>query len=275
MNARRDWTVIGCVALVALATVTASFTAQSGLGELAGWTTVFHVFGVEVSMSWLLPITVDAYGIAATRIATDKGKYSAEVRGHAFGHALAAVVVSVLGNAMFHLIEAEVIELGGASWVLVVAVSVVPPIALGGLAHLLGVAARDEVAASEGVTADTLERVETTPSDLLVNHKEVEAAAVPSEDSSQGVESGTESEKTVADLPPFVPALLPAPPAQTPVLTPAPDELFPVAAARYADEVATGVVPTLTRIKREMKVGQPRAVKIRLYLDQLARLAVS
>lgn len=140
---RRDWTVIGCVLLVALATVTASFTAQSGLGELAGWTTVFHVFGVEVAMSWLLPITVDAYGIAATRIATDKARYSAEVRRHAFGHALAAVVVSVLGNAMFHLIEAEVIVLGGAAWVLVVAVSVVPPIALGGLAHLLGVAARE------------------------------------------------------------------------------------------------------------------------------------
>jgi hypothetical protein len=262
---RRDWTVIGCVLLVALATVTASFTAQSGLGELAGWTTVFHVFGVEVAMSWLLPITVDAYGIAATRIATDKARYSAEVRRHAFGHALAAVVVSVLGNAMFHLIEAEVIVLGGAAWVLVVAVSVVPPIALGGLAHLLGVAARDEVEVTvadakvmpaESVTADTLERVEVTVPDFLVIHKEVEPGTADAD--STLVEP--------ADVP-AVPALSPAP---TPVLTPAPDELFPVAAARYADELAEGQAPAVSRLKRDLKIGQPRAAKIKAYLDQLA-----
>ncbi|MFD8556600.1 hypothetical protein ACFV1N_04815 [Streptosporangium canum] len=278
MTARRDWTVIGCVALVALATVTASFTAQSGLGELAGWTTVFHVFGVEVSMSWLLPITVDAYGIAATRIATDKAKYSAEVRGHAFGHALAAVVVSVLGNAMFHLIEAEVIELGGASWVLVVAVSVVPPIALGGLAHLLGVAARDEV---EPVTVKTHE-----------NLMGFEAVAVPSEDSSPGVEPGTadadstlvdpaevhvpavpsqvtDSEITVADLPQFPKA--PVVEVQ-PKTVPEPDPLYPLALSNFLGDVTVGEVPSVRTIKTQMSVGTDRARKLQAYLGGLVEV---
>ncbi|MFF0245022.1 hypothetical protein ACWEU6_36280 [Streptosporangium sandarakinum] len=285
MNARRDWMVIGCVLLVALATVTASFTAQAGLGELAGWTTALHVFGVEVSMAWLLPVTVDAYGIAATRIATNKARYSAEVRGHAFGHALAAVVVSVLGNAMFHLIEAKVIVLGGAAWVLVVAVSVVPPIALGGLAHLLGVAARTEVETAapastfaeqeglgetvveqvpaapvtraEGVTVDTLRQIEA---DKTV------AEQVPVEPVGLGTAepAGGEVEQ------PAVPAVPVPSPAPTPVLTPAPDVLFPVAAAKYADQIAEGKVPSITRIKADLKIGQPRAARIRAYLDQLA-----
>ncbi|MFD8564825.1 hypothetical protein ACFV1N_46810 [Streptosporangium canum] len=258
MTARRDWTVIGCVLLVALATVTASFTAQSGLGELAGWTTVFHVFGVEVAMSWLLPITVDAYGIAATRIATDKARYSAEVRGHAFGHALAAVVVSVLGNAMFHLIEAEVIVLGGAAWVLVVAVSVVPPIALGGLAHLLGVAARDEVEAVAVSAAAPLEAAD--PVDEMVVER------LPVDPAAPGTAGLTSPIGEVIDVP-----AIPAPsPAPTPVLTPAPDELFPVAADRYAAEIAEGQAPAVSRLKRDLKIGQPRAVKIKAYLDQLA-----
>ncbi|MGW3365943.1 hypothetical protein ACWDOR_23720 [Streptosporangium canum] len=241
--------------------MTASFTAQSGLGVLAGWTTVFHVFGVEVAMSWLLPITVDAYGIAATRIATDKAKYSAEVRGHAFGHALAAVVVSVLGNAMFHLLEAGVIVLGGAAWVLVVAVSVVPPIALGGLAHLLGVAARDEVEAVAVPPAESAGGPRAVVDEVLV-----EQVAAPGEDSSPGTAGLTSPIGEVIDVP-----AIPAPsPAPTPVLTPAPDELFPVAADRYAAEIAEGQAPAVSRLKRDLKIGQPRAVKIKAYLDQLA-----
>ncbi|MBF8187296.1 hypothetical protein ITP53_16465 [Nonomuraea sp. K274] len=157
---KRDWVLIVAVVLVAASTVIASFTAQSGLGELAGWTAAVNVFGVELRLSWLLPLTVDAYGVGATRIATNKRAYSAEVRRQAFGHALAAVAVSVVANAVFHLIEADVIVLGDTAWVLVVAVSIVPPVALGGLAHLLSVAARDEVEAV-AVPASATAEVET------------------------------------------------------------------------------------------------------------------
>lgn len=150
---KRDWTLIVAVVLVAASTVIASFTAQAGLGELAGWTAFVSISRVDLDLhlSWLLPLTVDAYGVGATRIATNKQRYSAEVRRHAFGHALAAVAVSVLANSVYHLIEARVIVLGTTAWVLVVAVSIVPPVALGGLAHLLSVAARDEVEVVEVV----------------------------------------------------------------------------------------------------------------------------
>lgn len=142
---KRDWILIVTVVLVAASTVIASFTAQSGLGALAGWSAVVSVSRVDLHLSWLLPLTVDAYGVGATRIATNKRAYSAEVRRQAFGHALAAVAVSVAANAVYHLIEAKVIVPGGYAWLLVVAVSIVPPVALGGLAHLLSIAARDEV----------------------------------------------------------------------------------------------------------------------------------
>ncbi|MBB6351856.1 hypothetical protein FHU36_008439 [Nonomuraea muscovyensis] len=153
---KRDWVLIVSVVLVAASTVIASFTAQAGLGLLAGWKTSVDAFGVELRLSWLLPLTVDAYGIGATRIATNKRAYSAEVRRHAFGHALAAVAVSVVANAVFHLIEAGVIVLGSSAWLLVVAVSIVPPVALGGLAHLLSIAARDEIESADGPHTTTV-----------------------------------------------------------------------------------------------------------------------
>lgn len=78
---------------------------------------------------------------------------------------------------------------------------------------------------------------------------------------------------TVGVSPTDVPAVPAAPPAPTPVLTPAPDELFPVAAQRFSDDLSEGRVPTLAIIKRDLKVGQPRAVRIRAYLGQLAEVA--
>ncbi|MFF0243949.1 DUF2637 domain-containing protein [Streptosporangium sandarakinum] len=81
---------------------------------------------------------------------------------------------------------------------------------------------------------------------------------------------GTARREPVSICGAFVPAVSLTPPAKTPVLAPAPDELFPVAAARYGDQLAEGKVPAISRIKRELKVGQPRAARIRTYLDQLA-----
>ncbi|MEU4225998.1 DUF2637 domain-containing protein [Nonomuraea sp. NPDC026600] len=141
---RRDWWTIGGVGVVAAAAVIASFTAQAGLGRLAGWDASLHLpGGIEISLSWLLPLCVDAYGAVATRI-TVNAKYSAETRRHALIHAVGAVVVSVIGNAIYHALEAGVLHLGNSRWVLVVAVSMVPPVALGALAHLMALCARDD-----------------------------------------------------------------------------------------------------------------------------------
>jgi hypothetical protein len=44
-----------------------------------------------------------------------------------------------------------------------------------------------------------------------------------------------------------------------------------LAAERYAIEVAAGEVPSIRRIRREMRVGQPRAQQVRAHLDGLAQ----
>ncbi|GGK60040.1 hypothetical protein Ppa06_26210 [Planomonospora parontospora subsp. parontospora] len=83
--------------------------------------------------------------------------------------------------------------------------------------------------------------------------------------------SGTGTAPAAAGYAAYILAEPVAPPAQTPILAPVPDELFPVAAARYAEQLAEGQVPALTRIKKELRVGQPRAARIRTYLGQLAQ----
>ncbi|MDX3099685.1 hypothetical protein PW035_02430 [Nonomuraea angiospora] len=255
---RRDWILIVAVVLVAASTVIASFTAQSGLGERAGWLASVALFNtVDLRLSWLLPLTVDAYGIAATRIATNKARYSAEVRGQAFHHALAAVAVSVVANAVFHLLEAHVIVLGGYAWVLVVAVSIVPPVALGGLAHVLSVAARDEV---EAVAAEPVE-------DMPVIPRQVHEPVVPPQ-VTQVPDAGKPNADTL-DEPPVVDVEV------QPELVPGPDvdaSYRPVAAATFLAEVVQGEPPTVRTIKDRMNVGTDRARRLQAYLGQLVEV---
>jgi hypothetical protein len=98
----------------------------------------------------------------------------------------------------------------------------------------------------------------------------VPVSGTPEAEISPTVEKGyPQADSTTAEEA-HIPAIPPASPAPMPVLTPAPDDLFPVAAERYADVLAAGQVPPLTKIKTELKVGQPRAAKIRTYLVQLA-----
>lgn len=108
------------------------------------------------------------------------------------------------------------------------------------------------------------------------NPREVKAVAVPG--TTTVVAAGTVEpdspigEKDHSD-PVDVPAAPELSPAPTPILAPVPDELMPVAADRYADEIAEGKVPTLDRLKKELRVGQPRATRIRTYLGQLAEVS--
>lgn len=76
--------------------------------------------------------------------------------------------------------------------------------------------------------------------------------------------------REVAPAPADLPAQPVDLPAETPILGPVPDELCPVAAERYAGDLAEGKVPALSRIKKDLRIGQPRAARIRTYLTQLA-----
>ncbi|MFG1873409.1 hypothetical protein ACGFIV_01050 [Sphaerisporangium sp. NPDC049003] len=167
---RPDWIRRILVGIVAAAAVIASFHAQSGLGELAGWHASLNVFGWRLSLSWLLPLCVDAYGATATLITVDAARYSEHTRHHALVHAIAAIVVGVLANAAYHLLAANVWHLGPAMWVLVVAVSIIPPVALGALAHLMALCARDDAAARARAVPAEVRPAPTVPA---------AAAAVP------------------------------------------------------------------------------------------------
>lgn len=255
---KRDWVLIVAVVLVAASTVIASFTAQSGLGEHAGWlayVTLFHT--VDLHLSWLLPLTVDAYGVAATRIATNKLRYSPEVRQQAFRHALAAVAVSVVANAVFHLLEAHVIVLGGYAWVLVVAVSIVPPVALGGLAHVLSVAARDEV-----------EAVPEPVSELTVIHRQVHAPLVPVQVDEPHLTDDDLSRLLDDEPTPEVEVQANAVPESD---QDAPYR--PAAVAQFLAEVAHGEPPSVRTIKDRMNVGTDRARRLQAYLGGLVGVA--
>lgn len=299
----RDWTVIITVGMVASSTVIASFTALAGLGALAGWTKIFDVFGAELPMSWLVPLSVDAYGVGAARISTNKARYSAEVRQHAFWHALAAVLVSVLGNAVYHLIEAKVIVLGTSAWVLIVAVSVIPPIALGGLVHLLGMIGRTDVpgdvpaevrptAAVPAAVPTVLLPSGVAPAPSALNDHDVwaelsrdlhlpadepgpypagyaPAPSVPA-DEQPHLGAGPEWSAAVPDRSGSVVATGQQQVIPVLVDVPEPREVFLKAVQTFAPGGELAEVPPIQTIKRELSCGQPRAQEVKAYLTKLA-----
>lgn len=135
MSEKRDWTTIISLTIVGASAAVTSFSAQADLAGKAGW---------PDWMSWLLPATDDVYGVAATRIWLSSNS-SDEVRKHARAHAAGALLLSMAGNAMDHALSKGALRLGSSLWLLVVAVSLVPPIALGALMHLVTLRGRDQV----------------------------------------------------------------------------------------------------------------------------------
>ncbi len=109
-----------------------SFSGLSGLAEIAGYTGHAAIPGPELTVrqSWLLPITVDAYALVATRIWHRAPK---RTRSYAQWSALAAIALSIAGNGLYHGLNA-----GGPVWMVVIAVLVgaVAPLLLGLTVHL-------------------------------------------------------------------------------------------------------------------------------------------
>ncbi len=123
MSTRRDPLVVTGLAVVTIAAAVSSFGALDGTARLAGWTPKTAV---------LLPVTVDATAAVATRIwlsAETNEKARRFARSVAFG----AIIVSLLGNGVFHLAEAGYLAPG--VW-LVIAAGGISPLALAVVAHL-------------------------------------------------------------------------------------------------------------------------------------------
>jgi Protein of unknown function (DUF2637) len=120
---RRDWVTEIGVLLVGIAAAALTTTTLAGLANacgITGW------------LAWLLPVTVDAAGVVAARVWLRGQAHPDAVR---FARALAwvCITVSVVANAAQHGMTAYGIT---PPWWVVVAVSAIPPAALGACVHL-------------------------------------------------------------------------------------------------------------------------------------------
>lgn len=120
---RHDVTLFAGLGVVALAAAVMSFASLQQLGERAGFSPV---------LAALLPLAIDAKAVVATR-AWLSPRTPTQARRYACGLALAAVGLSVVGNAGEHAMTAYALA---TPWWVVVTVSAVPPVALAATAHL-------------------------------------------------------------------------------------------------------------------------------------------
>jgi hypothetical protein len=119
---RDGWVMVG-MAVAAASAATASFTGLRGLALAAGW---------PDRLAWLLPLTIDAYAMTSTRVWLAPGR-SRRGRGYAQANAIGAIGVSILGNAVYHMLSTGLLTV---AWPIVVSVGAVPAAVLGLTAHL-------------------------------------------------------------------------------------------------------------------------------------------
>jgi uncharacterized protein DUF2637 len=120
----RDWWVILGMTITAISAAVSSFSGLQSLAVATGW---------PEPLSFLLPCTIDAYALTATRVWLSAATRSARARRFARWNAVMAIGLSLVGNAVWHLIAAKVLTV---TWPIVVLVGAVPPAVLGLLSHL-------------------------------------------------------------------------------------------------------------------------------------------
>ncbi|WP_033401412.1 DUF2637 domain-containing protein [Actinokineospora enzanensis] len=119
-------TVTACAAAVS------SFSGLHSLAAATGW---------PEALAPLLPFTIDAYAMTATRVWLSKATGSVAARRFARWNAIGAIGLSLVGNAAWHLIAAKVLTV---TWPIVVLVGAVPPAVLGLLSHLAVLRSQDD-----------------------------------------------------------------------------------------------------------------------------------
>ena len=128
----RDWWVVAGITVTALSAAISSFSGLHSLAAATGW---------PKALSPLLPFTIDAYAMTATRVWLSGVTRSAHARHFARWNAIGAIGLSLVGNAAWHLIAAKVLTV---SWPIVVVVGSVPPAVLGLLSHLAVLRGQDD-----------------------------------------------------------------------------------------------------------------------------------
>jgi hypothetical protein len=120
---RDGWVALGMTVSATSAAVS-SFSGLRLLAEVAGWAPI---------MAWLFPLTVDAYAMTATRVWLAASTRSERARRFARTNAVGAILLSLCGNATYHLIAAGLVAV---TWPIVLGVGAVPPLVLGLVSHL-------------------------------------------------------------------------------------------------------------------------------------------
>lgn len=118
------WLRLLMLAIVAAAVAILSFVTLRDLAKMCG---------VKDYLAWLLPIGIDAGGIAASLIWADR-QAPPGVRKFGATITIGAVILSVIGNAAQHVLATS--HKGAPLW-LVITVAAVPPLILGCVAHLV------------------------------------------------------------------------------------------------------------------------------------------
>ncbi|MCO5968261.1 DUF2637 domain-containing protein [Actinoallomurus soli] len=136
-NADRDWWVMAGMSVAAASAAIASFSGLQGLAHIAGWPS---------RLSWLLPVTLDAYAMTSARVWLAISTRSAAARRFARFNALGAIAASIAGNATYHAARTGLLSV---SWPIVVLVGAVPAAVLGLTAHLHALQGRIEAAAED------------------------------------------------------------------------------------------------------------------------------
>lgn len=114
------------------AAAVSSFSGLHSLAVATGW---------PETLAPLLPFTIDAYAMTATRVWLSRATGSAAARRFARWNAIGAIGLSLVGNAAWHLIAAKVLTV---TWPIVVLVGAVPPAVLGLLSHLAVLHGQDD-----------------------------------------------------------------------------------------------------------------------------------
>lgn len=129
----RDWLTYAGLGLPAIAAVVLSFAAWSGLAVQVG---VDQTAG-PVQLAWLLPLSVDAIAMTATRVWVMDRTVSDQTRKLARWTALATIGLSFAGNALFHLVTVLNLQARSGWWLVVVLITGLPAVLYFQSAHLI------------------------------------------------------------------------------------------------------------------------------------------
>lgn len=129
---RRDWWVALGLFVSSLSAAVSSFAGLHALALSTGW----HPWAAP-----LFPLTVDCYALTAVRVWLARSTRSGRARRFARANAVGAILLSVVGNATWHLVAADLVTV---TWVVAVLVGAVPPVVLGLVAHLAVLRTQDD-----------------------------------------------------------------------------------------------------------------------------------